>query len=145
MSLVRPGKYKAKIVDYGIELTNAGKPQIVISFSFDCDENSHELKWYGSLNEGKARMITFETLLLCEFIGDDLAALADGVDDSSSALLNLEKFYEVTIIKEEDGRIRIRWVNECRPLRRISRQEAEDKISELPGINSDFEEQLLRH
>lgn len=64
--MINPGKYTAKIKDYGIGSTKAGEPKAMILFTFK-DQNGaeKELTWSGSLKEGRAREITIDALLTC--------------------------------------------------------------------------------
>lgn len=104
-----PGKYKAKIVDYGISESKAGLPIVNVRFGF----GDHTLNWIGSLNEGKARQITVENLMKMGMTDAD--SMADMADGPSSGVLNTEKELEIDVQTETyDGKttLRIKWINE---------------------------------
>ncbi len=112
---IENGRYTAKITDYGIGTTQAGKPQIIITLSVaDKDGKAHDLTWYGSLNEGKAQEITFKTLFACGFWGNDVDALANG---PQSNLLDMTAAVSVTIenqpsVKDETKIYpKVLWIN----------------------------------
>lgn len=64
---MKPGNYKAKIVDYAITETKAGLAQVSVRFEFD---GTSQMAWYGSLKEGRAQEITIEALRECGFSGE---------------------------------------------------------------------------
>jgi hypothetical protein len=105
------GKYQAKILDYGIGLTEAGNPQIMIILGFD-DGQPRELTWYGSLKEGKAREITIKALLACGLKGNDIDGIADGIGGGP---LDADTPVSITVEYEtnQNGKSfpRVRWIN----------------------------------
>lgn len=110
--MIDPKKYLAKIIDYSIIESQSGIPQVVILFEFLTEDGmQHQLNWYGSFKEGKAREITIDTLLKCGFNGDDLSQLALGKE---SKALDINKILEIDIVREEHNgvpRIKIKWIN----------------------------------
>ncbi len=106
---VQPGKYIAKIIDYGIGTTKAGDPTVVVKFGW----GTYSMIWNGSLKPGKAQEITIKALLRMGLKDDDkLENLADGTD---SGLLDLEKDVELDVQMDTyDGKTRpkIAWINE---------------------------------
>lgn len=134
MQKVEAGMYEASILDYGISLTQAGKPQVVIRFGLtDKNGDLHELNWYGSLNEGKAQEITCKALLACGMKGNDLNILADGIP---SGVLDTSTHVKVTVAHEEqeDGttRARIKWINPLGGLtKKLTKSEASVKLGAL--------------
>lgn len=76
-----PGKYTAKISNYGITPTKSGDPQIAVLFDFnDQDGTPHEITWFGSLNGEKAQEITSKACLTMGLVGNDLGKIAAGVE-----------------------------------------------------------------
>lgn len=132
--IVTPGKYLAKVNEYGISETSKGNPQIVISFAFHSHPNKSDqksekiiLNWYGSLKQGRPAEITFDVLFACGFLSDDISLLAAGKDSNS---LSLETDMEITVAKEEyegQTRLRIKWVS--LPNRADRQQSNKRKIS----------------
>lgn len=109
MSDVQAGKYTAKILDYGIGITKAGDPTVVVRFGFG---QGQSLIWNGSLKEGKAQEITIKALLTLGLSNEDnLEALADGID---SNLLDINREVEIDVqpdTYEGKTRMRIAWIN----------------------------------
>jgi len=109
---MEPGKYIARISDYGISETKSHHPQISILFEFKDDKgNPYKLTWYGTLKEGRGREITIDSLLKCEFKGNNLDLIAGG---PPSNILNMEKDLEIDIERHEyegKAQMRIQWVN----------------------------------
>lgn len=101
-----PGRYDAKIKDWGIEAVEklAGKLKAVIMFDIIV-ANTGEMvtaKWDGFFEnkEGQPNKNTVKTLVLCGFLGDDPAHMD----------LDNTKTYEVTV--EKNGEYsEIKWVN----------------------------------
>lgn len=110
--MIAAGRYSAKIKGYGIGTYKDGSPKVMILFSFkDADEKQQELTWAGSLKEGRAREITIDALLVCGLRGEDIKALAGGVE---TGLLSTENDVSIVIEHEEyEGKTyaRIKWVN----------------------------------
>lgn len=105
---IQPGKYAAKIVDYGVSTTKSGEPTIVIRFGWD----NKSLIWNGSLKDGKAQEITLKTLVRLGLSDDDkIENLADGIE---SGLLDTKQEFEIDVqmdTYEGKTRPRIAWVN----------------------------------
>lgn len=101
-------KVNAHLVDYGCHVSKAGKP--LIKLVFKTDESDVYTK-YCSLNEGKAREITLDTLISFGFVGTKLDALNDGKE---SGLLNTSQEVELVLEDEEyNGKVRkqIKYIN----------------------------------
>jgi hypothetical protein len=105
------GRHLANVINYGIRDTSSGDPQVSVRFKLIQDGS--EITWFGSLKEGKAQEITFDTLQrVLGMQGDDLNALAGG---SGSGILDEKKDVEIVVANEEwQGKIRtkVKWVNE---------------------------------
>ena len=104
-----PGKYKAKIVDYGIGETKSGVPSVNVRFQF----GDNSLTWSGYLSEGKARQITVENLTRMGFT--DVDRMADLTDGVLSGLLDTNKELEIDVQSEVyEGKtfLKIKWINE---------------------------------
>ena len=78
-TLLEPGYYKGKILDYGIKMTSKGDPAPTIAFEVkDSAGAAHKVFWQGSWN-GKALDFTMEALLVCGLKSpQDLMYIADG-------------------------------------------------------------------
>ena len=118
--MISQGTFKAKLVDYGIKSTQAGKPQIALAFEVIEGDTVHNLTWFGSFNEGKAVQNTIKTLmsvcdLWCETseFENKMGEIAES--GKLSGLLNMDKEYSLVIEHEPDQkgviRARIKWVN----------------------------------
>lgn len=120
------GKQLARIVDYGVTENKSGNGSVFIKFIFPSGEY---LTWYGSLKEGKAAEITVSTLFECGFSGDDINALAKGVE---SGLLITDEDIDVNVQKEIDPtgteRIRIKYIGSGKEIPRIDQEQARKLI-----------------
>jgi hypothetical protein len=117
-SEVQPGRYQARIKDWGLEEVEklGGLIKAVIQFdvnvpTVDSDSEYVSGRWEGFLEtkEGRPNMKTMKTLVTCGLKSDDVMDLAI----SGSALDNT-KDYEVTVTAETvNGKTynRIEWVN----------------------------------
>lgn len=133
---IEAGRYEARIVNYGIGTTKAGNPQVMVLFEFeDKDQDRHEITWYGTLKEGRGQEITIDSLLVMGMVGNDLTALADGVE---SGLLNVDSPVNITVALEttEQGQTfaKVQWVNALggKAFRdKLSKNEAQVKLGAL--------------
>lgn len=122
---INPGRYYARVSDYGFVASQAGDPLAFIVFAFKDGEILHHLTWRGSFKEGKAREITLKALALCSnkiqrgnelvpsIVLSGLDPLADG---KASKMLDMEGEVSIDVELEtnpKDGKVypRIRWVN----------------------------------
>lgn len=133
--MIKPGKYKANILDYGIGQTKSGDPQVMIQLNYqDSDQDVHEITWFGSLKEGKAQEITIETLLRCGMKGNDVAAVAGGIESDT---LDVAPQYTIAITPHEyQGKtsMRVAWISNGGAglaEKKISKQEAATKLGAL--------------
>jgi hypothetical protein len=103
MSLVKAGRYKAKVIEHGITETSKGLPQAAIRFGFETDEGYKELVWFGSFKD-KALEFTLQTLVNCGLKGNNPA---DPLE------IGKEVSIVVEVDKDQDGHDRniVRWVN----------------------------------
>jgi hypothetical protein len=125
--MVKPGTYRATILNHAISETKGGDPQAAVTFSFEADGKSHTMTWFGSFKEGKAREITIKALLTCGLKGNNPAG-------------ELDIGKEVSIVVEDevgqDGktRTRIRWVNPIGGVKNVMPADAaKAKLSDLVG------------
>jgi hypothetical protein len=108
MSIVKPGKYVAKVVDYGIPEIQPGKIACVaLTFEFKDDTSLRQLTWFGYLSDA-AIGIAIKGMITAGLKSNDLLTL-----------LGPEAFHDkevqITVENEEyDGktRARIKWINE---------------------------------
>lgn len=123
-----PGKYKAKISDYGISENKSGMPIVNVRFQF----GDHSLNWIGSLNEGKARQITVENLMKMGLVdGDKMADMADG---PSSGVLNMDKELEIDVQPDTyEGKttMRIKWINEMGFRNSMTKEDFKAKLAAM--------------
>jgi hypothetical protein len=142
--MVAEGKYKGSVLDYGIGLTKAGLPQVLMVVEFtDHLGAKHEMPWYGTLKQGPGKNITLQALKACGFpteARDRLHELAAGVD---SGLLDLTREVQVTIAHEQDdqGRpmARVRWINSpggAIMSKKISVEEAAEAMKKIAAPQS---------
>lgn len=130
---IKPGKYKANILDYGIKETKTGAPQVCIAMNYlDSDQDVHEITWFGVL-KGGAEEITIETLLRCGMKGNDILALAGGAE---SDLLDAATTYTIAVVEHEwEGKksMRVQWIsNSAGALEnKLSKQDATTKFGAL--------------
>lgn len=106
---IQPGTYTAKIVDYGVKLTEKGQPNVTVKFSFN---ETNTLIWSGGFYNERATEITLKALGVCGLATTDIAQLADG---PASGMLDTDKEVEIAIDHEEyNGRTyaKIKWINE---------------------------------
>ena len=114
-TLLEPGYYKGKILDYGIKMTSKGDPAPTIAFEVkDSAGAAHKVFWQGSWN-GKALDFTMEALLVCGLKSpQDLMYIADG---RSSKVLNQELSFDLDVgveVNQNDPSKkynRINWIN----------------------------------
>ena len=130
---IKPGKYEARVCDYGIKATKAGDPAVVVRFKTE----TFEYNWQGTLKEGRGREITIDALLVCGLSTDDLTQLADGVD---SKVLDTEKLVSITVELERntnDGKDypKIAWVNELGGGGFKNEMTKEQAVAKMSGMN----------
>lgn len=124
------GTYMAKPVDWGISKTQAGLPQVAITFRYE----HGDLNWYGSFKDTVVER-TVDTLILLGLKGT-LETLADGIP---SKALDPEKEVEIVVEHRPDqkGSMRagIAWVNDPgrTSIKKIEKGEASSLLS---GINA---------
>lgn len=134
--MIEDGIYGAIVTNWGITETQAGLPQVVVSFDVKAKEGMKPMSWFGSLKEGKAREITIDALLTCGFSGDDVADIAKSVEGKA---LELGREVSVTVGTEADlegkDRQRIRWVNPIGGGAFRNKISHGDAVSKLKGMN----------
>jgi hypothetical protein len=108
MAKMQPGTYKAQVLNYTISQTKAGDPQVEVLFEYNDGDTTqvggthHQVRWWGSLKQGKGQEWTLKTLDLLGFSGktnEDFAKLADGFESGM-----LDPTREVSIVLEEDAK-----------------------------------------
>lgn len=123
---IKDGTYIAKILTHTIGETQKGDPQAVVTFSFQTDEGSQNLNWYGSFSE-KALPHTVKALVVCGLKGNNPAGD-----------LEIGKEVQIVIENEADdqGKVRskIRWVNQVGGgVKKMAPELAKAKLSVLEG------------
>lgn len=122
----------AKCTQYGITLTKNGAPQVTVDFL--CEDGKTRT-WRGSLNEGKAREITFKALDNLGFKGSDPTDLVGGVETN---LLDLDRQVDLTIGNEEwQGKTyeKVQWINRVGGSSFKKALSKEDAIKAFKGMN----------
>lgn len=130
---VQPGRYKAKITDWGVEEVEqlGGEPKASIVFEFYPTEGTVEsIKWDGFFKktDGDINKKTVETLLTCGLQGDFLDLLPGGPG------LDKEKELEITVIIDGEYH-RVEWVNEPGGSAYIKKVEGQDIAKKLKGLS----------
>ena len=151
--LIKPGTYKAKIIDYGFTQPKEGKnPQAMVMFEFMAtlwdeqtnatSESIKKLGWYGSFNGG-AKEITIKTLVeTFEFKGRTGVELLQGIGSNQ---INESREYELEIETNEwDGKknSKIKYVNipgQTRTVEKLAEADAVKFCGEL-GLAGAFAE-----
>jgi hypothetical protein len=105
--MINPGRYAARAVATELGLTKGGNDQIAVELELADGEHSGErIVWYGYFTEKTAKR-TVESLRICGWNGDDIAA---------SPLPGLgSREVEIVVEMEDDlegvPRARVRWIN----------------------------------
>lgn len=124
----------ARIKEYGISLTQAKLPQVVVQF--ESLEDGKTYTWWGSL-KGDARQWTLKALLTMGFDGDSLEPLADGM--AGGAFNHLQE-YDIQIETKPDQsgtpRTRVAWINLPGTGAIKGKLEAPDAIAALKQLGS---------
>lgn len=122
----------AKIVDYGISLTNDKLPQVAVQFEM---EGGAKITWFGSFKE-KAKEWTIKKLLTMGFSADTLEPLAAG--PAGGALNHLQE-YELVIEESVDQngkpRKQVSWINLPGQTALRGKLEASDALNAIKGLN----------
>ncbi len=123
--MIKPGTYKATLINHAISETSKGAPQAVIKFSVESD-GPKQITWYGSFSE-KAQPFTIKALLVCGLKGNNPAG-------------DLEIGKEVSLVIDietgEDGKERnkVQWINNLGEIKKVIPAEAaKAKLSMLEG------------
>lgn len=130
---VQPGKFLAKVADYGVDTTKTGKSYVAIWFEV---EGAGTVRWRGWLTE-KTIEKTLETLALCGLKGD-LLAVADG---PVSGALDKDIQVQIDVVKSKDKEgkdtkyTEVRWVNRVGGAKfdRAMASKGKEKLSEFQG------------
>jgi hypothetical protein len=104
MDLVKPGRYKAVIVEHGITETKNKDPQAAIRFGIETKEHGYrELVWFGSFKQ-LALEHTLKALVVCGL---------DGTNPAGPLEIGKEVSITVEIDKNHEGKERnvVRWIN----------------------------------
>lgn len=125
--MIKPGVYRATILNHAISETKDGNPQAAVTFSFESEGKSQSMTWFGSFKEGKARDITIKALLVCGLKGNNPAGDLDIGREVSIVIENEEG---------QDGKIRarVRWVNALGGVKNVlPADQAKAKLDALAG------------
>lgn len=125
------GNFKGNVIDYGVNETKEGLPQVFIVFNVP--ELNKKMTWYGSFKSEQSREITVKAILNCGFTGKSIADLAGGKE---AKVLDEHKELELNIDEQEyNGKVqeRIQWINVPYAVKnKLSKAEA---ISKMSGMN----------
>lgn len=131
--MVQAGKHKAKISDWGVKETKAGKPYIEVWFNV---QGQGDVPWAGHLTE-KTIERTLKTLAHCGLKGA-LETLADGpIGKALDTSIELDIDVELVAGTKDPAKKfpKVKWVNPVRGAKfdaAISKQ-AKGKLSEFSG------------
>lgn len=130
---VKPGKYLAKITDWGVEEVDKldGAPLALIIFTFNTDSGAVEtVKWNGffTKTDGSINKKTVDTLKVCGLKGDFLDLLPGGPG------LDTNQELEITLVKEGEY-VRVEWVNEPGGSSFIKKVSGADISKKLKGLS----------
>ena len=113
--MILPGKYKARVKNYGIKAVKSGehKGEPAPTIAFELIETGEVVFWQGSFNLGKARDFTMTALSVCGLSSvNSLINLADGLPGGA---LDPSKEVEIDVINEtynDKTFAKVAWVNE---------------------------------
>lgn len=129
MTLIKPGKYNAKVKDHAIGETKGGAPQAIIRFEFVADGTDRELAWYGYFTD-KTVERTIKALVICGL---------DGASASGPLEIGREVSITVDIDQDLSGNDRnvIRWVNalgDTGTAKSMPQSEAKAKLARFDGL-----------
>jgi hypothetical protein len=129
---VSPGKYAAKVKDWGVEEVEklGGAIKAVVVFEFETETSVETIKWDGFIQkrDGDINKKTVDTLDLCGLDGD-LSELLEG-----GSGLDTEKELEITVIQEGDY-LRVEWVNEPGGSQYIKKAAGGNIAKKLKGLS----------
>lgn len=104
MSLVKSGRYSARVVSHAITETKGGDPQASIRFSFETSDGLKELTYFGSF-KGGALEHTLKALVASGLKGNNPAGALE-IGKTVSIVVEIDK--------DMNGKDRnvVRWVNQ---------------------------------
>jgi hypothetical protein len=109
---ITAGTYDAKVVDYGVIETKAGKPGVTVKFEFtDQDGTTQRLSWWGYFASEKNSQITCDTLALLGWSTNDPSDLAQG---AGSGVLDEKREVSIVVAPETwEGvtRMKVKYIN----------------------------------
>jgi hypothetical protein len=133
MNLIKPGKYVAKVVEYGVPEVDGDKhPQVVVVFEFEEDGKARRLSYYGSLHPNAVEY-TIDNLLVCGLKSDDLSSLL------GPGALDFDREVQITIEHHTyNGKTsaRIKWINPVggAKFKNMAPEVASARLSKLNGL-----------
>lgn len=140
--MLKAGKYKAHVMDYGFKETKA-KDGILANILFevvDSDGALHDVYWQGSFKNDKAKEITLKALLVCG-LECNFSSAADYKrfnQGKGSGCLDESRMIETHVINEEyEGKTytKVQWVNEFGSGGIREKIAENDLIAKMPGLN----------
>lgn len=165
MKIEQPGQYRGTIKEFGISETSeksGKKPQVVVMFDVMVFPSGYthehydktveagdvppafetvEMSWYGSLNEGQARQITFDAVMKMGLVKGQFGKIAEG---SAGGALTVGKVMGLNV-KENDyeGKVtlQIRGIyvpGEAFGARRLEQGDALKSLSTMATLEGDF-------
>jgi hypothetical protein len=111
MTLIAPGKYSGRLIDYGFKTTKDEAPQISAFFEVDVSGAKHVLPWYGYFTEKSVKHTTQALMTMGFKETTPIDAIARG---TSSKALDTTKEYSLTVeTNEYNGKqsSRVQWIN----------------------------------
>lgn len=107
--MIKPGKYLAKISDYGVVLNKNGAPQVKVVFALEVGSS---FSWFGNLGSEKQQEFTTKNLLTLGAFPNNIDKVELGL---SGAVLNTSKTFELVIEeKTYNGKtsVQIKFIND---------------------------------
>lgn len=108
---MKPGKYKAELLDAGLSPDKNGDPQPYMKFNVVHGDEAQVMTWFGNRKSEKSEELAIKALVAAGFVGNDWEDLKAGVNPLTFAVpqnLMVELENHTYQGKTE---LRIKWVN----------------------------------
>lgn len=95
---MKPGKYKAKVIDYGTVKNQKGEPQVKVTFDVKTGDGSETFSYFGNVNNETSVKYTTKNLLT---LGANQSNIDKVEFGKASGVLDLEKEFELVVEERE--------------------------------------------
>jgi len=141
------GKVLGKVIDYGINKTQAGKPQAVVQFAYEVDGQQRTISWFGQLTPDgsgarKGIEITLKALAACGLTIENIGRLStDFVNGPSSGILDTTKDVSLELQEEASQNdaakmvTKVAWVNDPNDTYVLKKISAAEAVQVMSGID----------